>query len=156
MRRTTIHRTTVVAATAAILLVGCGTRAGSTGNATGTGAGSTAVTPAPTHGPCVTHAQLTAADDHRVLCLTRGGQVRLTLDGTKDRPWSPVATTGSALKAANPGFVILPGDAVAAYDAIAPGTARLTASRPLCARPTAPGQFSCKGIQEWTVTVRVR
>jgi hypothetical protein len=173
--RTTIHRAAVVAATAALVLVGCGTRAGgagstvspptstpASGNAntpTAASGAPSANTPSPSPssaGGCVSHAQLTAADSGRTLCLTVGGQLRLTLDGTKERPWSPITATGNVLKPANPGFVILPGDAVAAYDAIAPGTARLTSTRPLCAPATAPGQVSCKGIQQWTVTVRVR
>ncbi|MGW3951387.1 hypothetical protein ACWEKM_10680 [Streptomyces sp. NPDC004752] len=111
--------------------------------------------PAPTADGCVTRAELTAADNGRSLCLKRGGEVRITLDGTADRPWKPLTASGDALKPANPGFVILPGDAVAAYEAIAPGTARLTSSRPLCAR-TDPGQVSCLGIQNWAVAVRVR
>ncbi|MFF4588855.1 hypothetical protein [Streptomyces sp. NPDC001388] len=100
-------------------------------------------------------AELTTADDGRTVCLAVGGQLRLNLDGTAKRPWSTVAATGDVLKPANAGIVVLPGDAVAAYDAVAAGTARLTASRPLCAVATGPGQVSCKGVQEWAVTVRV-
>ncbi|MER6126608.1 hypothetical protein ABT173_29120 [Streptomyces sp. NPDC001795] len=180
MRRTTLHRTTVVAvAAAALLLAGCGTQSD------GKSAGSSAVSPSappsqsvspsgtpsapasaspsvpPSGAPsattpatgCTAEAQLTAADTGRTVCLTTGGQIRLTLDGTKDRPWTTVSATGNALKATNAGIVIQPGDAVAAYDAVAPGTARLTATRPLCAKR--PGQKSCLGIQQWTVTVTV-
>ncbi|MFJ8195382.1 hypothetical protein [Streptomyces sp. NPDC096152] len=180
MRRTTLPRTTVTAAAAAaLLLTGCTTRDG--GGSPGSGAASppasgpvsspaspSASPPAsasgspsaPTSGPsspttarCADRAELGAADSGRTLCLKTGGQVRLTLDGTRDRPWSPVRTTGGALRAANAGIVILPGDAVAAFDAVAPGTARLTSSRPACA--TGGGGVSCKGVQEWTVTVKV-
>ena len=110
---------------------------------------------APTATPtgCTPHVQLTAADSGRTVCLSTGGQIRLTLDGTKDRPWSPVTDTGAVLKATNAGFVVQPGDAVAAFDAVAPGTAQLSATRPLCAKR--PGQTSCLGIQRWTVTVTV-
>ncbi len=76
--------------------------------------------------------------------------------GTKARPWKPVTAHGGALQAINAGFVIQPGDATAAYRAVAPGTVKLSSSRPLCAEPTGSGQFSCKGIQEWTVTVTVK
>ncbi|MFJ8104286.1 hypothetical protein [Streptomyces sp. NPDC096132] len=100
-------------------------------------------------------AELTTADDGRTFCLAVGGQLRLNLDGTAERPWSTVKTTGDVLKPTNAGIVVLPGDAVAAYDAVAAGTTRLSASRPLCAVPTGPDEVSCKGIQEWTVTVRV-
>ncbi|GGX87255.1 hypothetical protein [Streptomyces anandii] len=183
MRRTTPHRITVAAAAATtLLLAGCGAQndgKGSAGSATASapagGSSSTSASPTPsasgsvppsvtpsdsasasrpaTPSGCTGQSELTAADSGRTVCLTAGGQLRLTLDGTKDRPWTPVKATGTALKAANPGFVIQPGDAVAAFDAVAPGTARLTSSRPLCA--THPGQVSCKGVQEWSVTVRV-
>ncbi|MET8247263.1 hypothetical protein ABZV31_24260 [Streptomyces sp. NPDC005202] len=150
MRRTTLHRTSVAAAAATFLLAGCATQ--NDGGASGSGA-SVSPTPTTTRQGCATRAELTAADSGRTLCLTAGGQVRLTLDGTKDRPWTPVKATGNVLRAANAGIVILPGDAVAAFDAVAPGTAQLTSSRPLCA--TGPDRISCKGIQEWTVTVKV-
>ncbi len=178
MRRTTLHLTTVVTvAAAALLLTGCGSQ--SHGGAAGSGAvspsgptsppaspsvspsvspsappsGSPAPTTTSTGSGCAPHVQLTAADTGRAVCLTKGGQIRLTLDGTKDRPWTTVTATGGALKAANAGIVIQPGDAVAAYDAAAPGTARLTATRPLCAKH--PGQKWCLGIQQWSVTVTV-
>ncbi|MET7382475.1 hypothetical protein ABZT08_27305 [Streptomyces sp. NPDC005526] len=180
MRRTTLPRTTatVAAAAAALILTGCTTRDG--GGSPGSGAASPPSGPvsssaspsasppasasgspsAPPSGPasppaarCAERAELGAADSGRTLCLKVGGQVRLTLDGTRERPWSPVRTTGGALRAANAGIVILPGDAVAAFDAVAPGTARLTSSRPACA--TGGGGVSCKGVQEWTVIVRV-
>ena len=149
MRRTTIHQVTV--ATAALLLAGCGTQSDG-----GTPGGDTVSPPPPTATAkgCTSEARLTAADDGRTVCLTTGGQIRLTLHGTKDRPWTPVTATGSALKAANAGIAVRPGDAVAAFDAIAPGTAQLTSTRPLCARR--PGQNSCLALQKWTVTVTVR
>ncbi|MFF7902077.1 hypothetical protein ACFZCV_25250 [Streptomyces sp. NPDC007920] len=169
MRRSTLHVGIVTAAAATLLLVGCGARhdgAGSgkdgapsrptTGPASPPGSdsrrpGSDAPpTPAPA---CTDRAELTAADSGRTLCLTVGGQVRLTLDGTEDRPWTPVRSSGTALRAANAGIVLLPGDAVAAFDAVAPGTARLTSARPLCA--AGHGRIACQGIRRWTVTVRV-
>ncbi|MFJ8791156.1 hypothetical protein [Streptomyces sp. NPDC102462] len=110
--------------------------------------------PAPTAGGCATTAELTAADNGRSLCLARGGVVRITLDGTAERPWKPLTASGDALKPVNPGFVILPGDAVAAYEAVTPGTARLTSTRPLCPEP-GPGKVSCLGLQNWSVTIRV-
>ncbi|MER5595892.1 hypothetical protein [Streptomyces sp. NPDC002265] len=100
--------------------------------------------------------ELTAADNGRAVCLTAGGQIRLTLDGTRERPWTPVTASGGALKAANPGIAVLPGDAVAAYDAVATGDAELGSSRPVCAQHTGPGRMSCKSVEEWTVTVTVR
>ncbi|MGW5325071.1 hypothetical protein [Streptomyces sp. NPDC004014] len=155
MRRTT----TLALAAAALLLAGCGSQSGG-GGGDDTGGGSGRVSPSatgtPPSGGCVSHAELTAADDGRTLCLTKGGELRLTLDGSKDRPWKPVAESGTALEAINSGFVIQPGDATAAYRAAAAGTAELTSSRPMCPEPTAAGQVSCEGVQEWKVTVTVR
>jgi hypothetical protein len=155
MRRTTLQRTTVAAAAATLLLAGCGAGHGGAGSGRN-GAGSppaSASEPAPGCTDRTDHAELTATDSGQTLCLRVGGQVRLTLDGTRERPWTPVRSTGTALRAANAGIVILPGDAVAAFDAVTPGTARLTSTRPLCA--TGPGRTGCEGIQEWTVTVKV-
>ncbi|MGW2762415.1 hypothetical protein [Streptomyces sp. NPDC001275] len=162
MRRSTLHGTTVTAAAVTLLLVGCGAQhdgAGSGKDGTPTrpttapASPSGPASPTGTASGCTNRAELTAADSGRTLCLTVGGQVRLTLDGTKDRPWTPVRSSGTALRAANAGIVILPGDAVAAFDAVTPGTARLTSARPLCA--AGPGRIACQGIQQWTVTVRV-
>ncbi|MFE2074750.1 MULTISPECIES: hypothetical protein [Streptomyces] len=146
-----MRRTTVLAlAATALLLAGCGTHTGSTA--------SRKVSPAPgNQAPiCRNEVRLTAADNGRTVCVAKGGEVRLALTGTKDRPWKPVTVTGGALTAVNSGFVIRPGDAEAAYRAVAPGTGKLTSSRPMCAQPTAPGQMACKGIQDWAVTVTVK
>ncbi|MEU1404523.1 hypothetical protein ABZ471_19500 [Streptomyces sp. NPDC005728] len=153
MRRTT----PIVLAAAALLLAGCGSQSGGdTGSGTGDN-GKVSPSPSATKpgGGCATHAELTAADNGRTVCLAKGGELRLTLDGTKSRPWKPVAASGTALRAINSGFVIQPGDATAAYQAVAAGKSELTSSRPLCAEPTAAGQVSCKGIEEWKVTVTV-
>jgi hypothetical protein len=158
MRRTTFHRTTAVAALTAtvFLLAGCGAE-------NHDGAVSTAPTTTPPTAAdqgCTaskqTPAQLTAADDGRTVCLRVGGRLRLDLDGTEARPWTAVPAAGDVLKATNAGIGAPPGDALAAYDAVAVGTARLTATRPLCAEPTGQGQMSCKGITEWSVTVTVQ
>ncbi|MFG2938518.1 hypothetical protein [Streptomyces sp. NPDC048282] len=155
MRRTTFHRASLAAATL-LLLAGCGSQSG--GGDKGSGAVSpspTASSPSASTGCDSGTGQLTAADNGRTVCLEVGGQLRLGLDGSKQRPWKAVTATGSALKATNSGIVLQPGDASAAYDAVAAGTATLSSSRPLCAQPTAPGQVSCKAIEEWHVTVRV-
>lgn len=154
MRRTTL---TALAVTT-LLLAGCGSQGGGDTGSDGkvSPAPATRSPKNPTAGACETRQELKAADDGRTVCVTRGGEVRLTLDGSRARPWKPVAASGTGLKGINAGFVIQPGDATAAYQAVAAGTVRLSSSRPLCAEPTAPGQVSCKGIQEWTVTVRVR
>ncbi|MHB9861414.1 hypothetical protein [Streptomyces sp. YIM S03343] len=104
---------------------------------------------------CTSTISLTAADNGHTVCLTKGGEIRVSLDGSKDRPWSPVkAKDTGVLKAINAGFAVLPGDSNAAYRATGTGTARLTASRPLCA--STPDHVACKAIVEWGVTVTVR
>ncbi|MFF8730246.1 hypothetical protein ACF073_27760 [Streptomyces sp. NPDC015171] len=152
-----MRRTTPLAlAAAALLLAGCGAQK-DTGSSDKVSAPPRGGTPSPTRpaGGCTARSELTAADHGRTVCLREGGEIRLTLDGTAARPWKPVAARGTGLKAVNSGFVLRPGDATAAYRAVSAGTVELTSSRPLCAQPTAPGQVSCKGIEEWAVTVRV-
>ncbi|MET8782628.1 hypothetical protein [Streptomyces sp. NPDC004589] len=178
MRRTTLHRTTTVTAVAAaaLLVVGCG--AGSGGGSSGSGATPPSapasasapaapvppsvpaapslplsVPPTPTGTRCAPEVQLTAADTGRTVCLAQGGRIRIALDGSKDRPWAVVTAKGDALEATNAGIAVRPGDALAAFEAVAPGTARLGSSRPLCARQ--PGRNACLGIEQWTVTVTV-
>jgi hypothetical protein len=151
MRRTT---TTLALTAAALLLAGCGS---SHSGKDDSSAGRVSPSPsAPAARGCAPLVLLKAADGGRTVCVAKGGEVRLTLDGTKSRPWKPVTAHGSVLQGINAGFVIQPGQASAAYRAVAAGTGTLTSSRPLCAEPTAPGQVSCKGIQEWTVTVNVK
>jgi hypothetical protein len=87
------------------------------------------------------------------VCLAVGDTIRISLDGTRSRPWRPVTVDGTGLEATNSGIVLLPGDASSAYKAVSAGQVRLTSQRPLCA--TGTGGVSCKGIQEWWVTVRV-
>ncbi|MEU6775728.1 hypothetical protein [Streptomyces sp. NPDC046759] len=154
MRRTT---TSLALAAAALLLAGCGSHSGTDARGAGKVSPSASTrSPGPPAKGCADVVMLKAADSGRTVCVTKGGEVRVTLDGTKSRPWKPVMASGSELKGINAGFVIMPGQATAAYQAVATGTEKLTSSRPLCAQPTAPGQVSCKGIQEWTVTVTVK
>ncbi|MEU1475739.1 hypothetical protein ACFYZ8_11985 [Streptomyces sp. NPDC001668] len=159
MRRTT-HRTTLALAALTLLLAGCGTEAGSEGG------GSDTVSPPPSSSPpsppapsgspspgCTAASELDAADSGSTVCLAVGDTIRVSLDGTKSRPWKPVITEGSGLEAANGGIVLLPGDASSAFKAVSAGKAELSSQRPLCA--TGTGRVSCKGIQEWRVTVLV-
>ncbi|GGM90523.1 hypothetical protein [Streptomyces fuscichromogenes] len=167
MRRTTFHRATLAAATL-LLLAGCGSQSG------GGDKGSGAVSPKPTPTPSTTStptpsaggssagctpltAELTAADSGRTFCLAQDGTFRVTLTGSEQRPWKKIGTAGdtTALKPVNYGIMLRGGDAGAAYQAAAAGTVTLSTTRPLCAEPTGSGQVSCKGIQEWQVTVRV-
>ncbi|MFF7985415.1 hypothetical protein ACFZDK_40955 [Streptomyces sp. NPDC007901] len=163
MRRTTFHRASLATASL-LLLAGCGSQSG------GGDKGSGAVTPSPTASPSASPSassssggctpltsELTTADSGRTFCLAADGTFRVTLTGSEQRPWKKIATAGDAgsLKPMNYGIMLRGGDAGAAYQAVASGTVTLSSTRPLCAEPTAPGGVSCKGIQEWQVTVRV-
>ncbi|GAA5705179.1 hypothetical protein AQJ43_01160 [Streptomyces avermitilis] len=148
MRRTTHHRT-IALATLTLVLAGCGTQNGSGPG----GSGTVSPSPSTTGEGCTAQTELSAADSGRTVCVPTGGVIRLSLDGTRDRPWQPVAVSGGGLEATNSGIVLQPGDAVSAFRAVSAGKARLTSSRPLCV--TDPARASCKGLQEWTVTVVV-
>ncbi|MFD4791624.1 hypothetical protein ACFWN1_32230 [Streptomyces sp. NPDC058459] len=130
MRRTT--PLTLAALAAALLLAGCATDGGAAGPP---------ASPAPLRVKCVSALRLTAADSGRTLCLDKGGELRLSLDGDKARPWKPVEAKGGALTPINPGLVIRPGDANAAYRAEKAGTVELTSAR---------------ASEHWRVTVQVR
>jgi hypothetical protein len=145
-----VHRIAALAAVT-LLLAGCGAQSGGAGGG-GTVSPSPATSATSAKG-CTVRSTFTAADSGRRICLATGDVVRVSLDGTPARPWTPVAVTGSALEATNSGIVLRPGDASAAFKAVAAGTARLSASRPLCA--TDPGRVACEGLQEWWVTVAV-
>ncbi|RPF36131.1 hypothetical protein [Streptomyces sp. TLI_185] len=161
MRRT-IRHTTFALAALTLALAGCGnqTDSGKGGNSNSVSSSPTphksppaSPTPSPTGG-CTTASTLGAADSGRMVCLAVGDTVRISLDGTAKRPWKPVTASGSVLEAANSGFVLQPGDASAAFKAVADGKTRLQSTRPLCAAQT--GRVSCLGIQEWWVTVVVK
>ncbi|MER5446045.1 hypothetical protein ABT052_01840 [Streptomyces sp. NPDC002766] len=161
MRRSIPHTTLAVTALA-LALAGCGGQTDS-----GKGGDSGTVSPSPTSAPpsttptpsasttgCAPAATLDAEDSGRTVCLSVGDTIRISLDGTTKRPWKPVTVSGSGLQAVNSGFVLQPGDASAAFKAVADGRTRLQSTRPLCA--TQSGRVSCLGIQEWWVTVLVK
>jgi hypothetical protein len=166
--RPTTHRTTLALAALTLVLAGCGTEAGSEGGGSDTvppppSSSSPSASP-PVSSPsspspaspspqCTSASELDAGDSGSTVCLAVGDTLRVSLDGTKSRPWKPVSTEGGGLEATNSGIVLLPGDASSAYKAVSAGRVRLSSQRPLCATET--GQVSCKGIQEWRVTVLV-
>jgi hypothetical protein len=150
MRRSILGPSLAVA-TLALALTGCGGTKSDTGS--GSVSPSSSPTPSKSRSACTAKETLAATDTNGTFCVTAGNTVRILLDGTTTRPWAPVKTVGSGLKATNSGILIRPGDASNAYEAVSAGTVKLTSSRPLCA--TAPHKISCKGIQEWSVTVVV-
>jgi hypothetical protein len=154
MRRISPHIPLAVAGSALLLLTGCGTQTGTAG------AGSVAASPSlspsssATKTGCKAEAALTAADNNSTVCVTKGGQIRLTLDGTADKPWAAVEASGSALTPVNAGIGAPAGDKVSAYRAASDGKVTLTSSRPMCAKAK-PGQMQCKALMTWMVTVVV-
>ncbi|MET7940769.1 hypothetical protein [Streptomyces sp. NPDC005302] len=182
MRRTTPTRTIALTALTLLVAAGCGTKGGSEAGGSGSVSPSPApsspspsspsspasVPPSPSPSSsssspspssssrqdcAAATGELGAADTGHTYCLTAGDTLRVTLDGTTPRPWKPVKSDGSGLEPTNSGIVLQAGDASAAYRAVSAGTVRLTSSRPMC--PSDPGRISCKGLQEWTVTVVV-
>ncbi|NEC91620.1 hypothetical protein G3I71_38795 [Streptomyces sp. SID12501] len=161
MRRTTLA---LAALTLTLTVAGCTERADS--GKDGGNSVSSAPSPAPTTRPtsptsptpspadCTAVTTLGARDSGRTVCLAVGDTVRISLDGTSERPWKPVTVSGPGLAATNSGLVLLPGDASAAFKAVSTGRTRLESTRPLCATRT--GQVSCRAIQEWWVTVVVK
>ncbi|MGX9884080.1 hypothetical protein [Streptomyces sp. NPDC002276] len=150
MRRSILAPSLAVA-TLALALTGCGGTKSDTGS--NSVSPSQSPTPSRSRSACTAKEQLAATDSNGTFCLTTGSTVRILLDGTASRPWAQVKTAGSGLEATNSGILIRPGDASNAFKAVSAGTVKLTSSRPLCA--TAPHKISCKGIQEWSVTVVV-
>ncbi|MFJ6899347.1 hypothetical protein [Streptomyces hokutonensis] len=150
MRRSILAPSLAVA-TLALALTGCGGTKSDTGS--GSVSPSSSPTPSKSRSACTAKETLAAADDNGTFCLKTGSTVRILLDGTESRPWAQVKTAGTGLEATNSGILIRPGDASNAFKAVSAGTVKLTSSRPLCA--TAPHKISCKGIQEWSVTVVV-
>ncbi|WP_043674469.1 hypothetical protein [Streptomyces xylophagus] len=150
MRRSILGPSLAVA-TLALALTGCGGTKSDTGS--GSVSPSQSPTPSKSKAACTAKETLAATDSNGTFCLTTGNTVRILLDGTTARPWAPVKTAGSGLEATNSGILIRPGDASNAFKAVSAGTVKLTSSRPLCA--TAAHKISCKGIQEWSVTVVV-
>lgn len=154
MRRISPHIPLAVAGSALLLLTGCGTQTGTAG------AGSVAASPSlspsssATKTGCKAEAALTAADNNSTVCVTKGGQIRLTLDGTADKPWAAVEASGSALTPVNAGIGAPAGDKVSAYRAASDGKVTLTSTRPMCAKAK-PGQMQCKALMTWMVTVVV-
>ncbi|MDX3456669.1 hypothetical protein PV396_32770 [Streptomyces sp. ME02-8801-2C] len=168
-RRHTIRRHTTPALSVlalAIALAGCAdpTDSGKGGgisvspssptSASPSASASPKTSPTPGSTDCSPTATLGARDSGRTVCLAVGDTVRISLDGTSERPWKPLTASGSGLKAANSGIVLRTGDASAAFEAVSAGRTRLESTRPLCA--TGPDRVSCRGIQEWWVTVVVK
>src|SRR4051812_36703704 len=96
--------------------------------------------------------RITAADDHRVICVAVGDTVDVFLTSTPERMWGPVTLDGTALVARPSGVGALAiGVTAGFYRATAAGTARLASQRLACVDPGP----SC-GPADFEVTVTVR
>ncbi len=101
MRRT-IRRTTLAIAALTLVLAGCGSQSdsGKGGDSTDVSSSPTSTRtrpPSPTTSPtgCTQVSTLGATDSGRSVCLAVGDTVRITLDGTAERPWKPLSADGS-------------------------------------------------------------
>jgi hypothetical protein len=115
-----------------------------------TSIGTPASTPASADATVVT---VGVADGGRTVSLVKGQRLHVVLQGDATRRWSPVTMTGTALTwRVDVGATPTIGTTLALFEAVTPGEAELTSTRPLCTPPT-PTQASCHAQQSWTMTV---
>lgn len=96
---------------------------------------------------------VTVADGGRTVSLVKDQRLRVVLQGDAIRRWSPVTMTGTGLtRRVDLGATPTIGTTLALFEAVTPGEAELTSTRPLCT-PPAPAQASCHARQIWTMTV---
>jgi len=132
----------VVLGMAAILVAGCGSRVPPT------------APPAQTTSACQAPGRLTMADNGHSICATVGAKFTVELPDDGKGHWSAIVSDSDAvdtlLLTGSPPISGTQADFMARHK----GTAKLTASRPVC--PSAPpGGMTCKSLQGFTVTVTV-
>jgi len=104
---------------------------------------------------------ITAGDNGRSFCVTRGTSVTVFLKGTQVRKWSPIRTSSTVLQPRANGELTLPiGVTGASFAAVQPGTAIISSGRPACGPPngsssSGSGTLECGAILEFRVTVTV-
>ena len=106
---------------------------------------------------------ITAADNNKSFCVTRGTNVAVFLKGTAARKWAPIHVSSAVLRpSANGELTLAIGVTGASFMAVHPGTAVLTSGRPACGPGVPPGDsatgtgtFSCDAIIAFRVTVTV-
>jgi hypothetical protein len=104
---------------------------------------------------------ITAADNGRSFCVTRGTSVTVFLKGTQVRKWSPIRTSSTVLQPrANGGLTLPIGVTGASFAAVQPGTAIISSGQPACGPPngsssSGSGTLECGAILEFRVTVAV-
>ncbi|MBO0819116.1 MAG: hypothetical protein J2P30_28605 [Actinobacteria bacterium] len=104
---------------------------------------------------------LTNADNGRLVCVRRGGAVRVYLKGTQTSRWSVIHATSGVLRPHATGHLMLAlGVTGASFVATRPGTAAITSFRQVC--PTPPpnsdvqsGVVECGTLLAFRVSVKV-
>lgn len=164
MRSVPVLATVIIGAAAVI--TGCGQQH------SGSGAAAPAPSASPSHSvvACANTAPaaqpskltITAADNGRSFCVTRGTSVTVFLKGTQARKWSPIRASSPVLRPhANTEFTLPIGVTGASFVAVQPGTAIISSGQPACGPPTGgssssgSGTLECGAILEFRVTVTV-
>ena len=104
---------------------------------------------------------ITAADNGRTFCVTRGTSVTVFLKGTQARKWSPIRASSTVLRPHASGeFTLAIGVTGASFLAVQPGTAIISSGQPACGPPngsssSGSGTLECGAILEFRVTVTV-
>jgi hypothetical protein len=104
---------------------------------------------------------ITAADNGRSFCVTRGTSVTVFLKGTQPREWSPIRASSTVLQPRANGELTLPiGVTGASFAAVQPGTAIISSGQPACGPPngsssSGSGTLECGAILVFRVTVTV-
>jgi hypothetical protein len=110
----------------------------------------------PTAAPASTEATVVTigvADDGRTVALVKGQRLHVVLQGDATRRWSPVTMTGMGLnRRVDLGATPTIGTMLVLFEAVTPGEAELTSTRPLC-EPLTPAPAACHAQQRWKVTV---
>jgi len=168
MRSVPVLATVIIGAAAVI--TGCGQQH------PGSGAAAPAPSASPSHhvvacanaAPAAQPSKLTitAADNGRSFCVTRGTSVTVLLKGTQARKWSPIRASSTLLRPhANGEFTLALGVTGASFVAVQPGTAIISSGQPACGPSRPPngsgsgsagsGTLECGAILEFRVTVTV-
>src|SRR5215470_5381816 len=82
---------------------------------------------------------ITAADNGRSFCVTRGTNVTVFLKGTTDATWDQIRASSAVLQPRANGELTLPiGVTGASFAAVQPGTAIISSGRPACGPGSTP------------------
>ena len=95
------------------------------------------------------------ADNGQTVCVAAGDKFTVKLPDDGKGHWSAITSDSDAvdvlLLTGSPPISGTQADFMARHK----GTAKLTASRPVCPSPAPPGGMTCQAMQAFTVTVTV-